>query len=237
MRRTRSFRSTLSQNVVNESGRLLESPGKLRPVLAGMYPGSLANQGGFALGIGGGVGATNAGAAFTPSARNATTLTVADTVNWLKGSHSIGLGGEFGQCDVARHAGLGGRAVHRVGTQNGDPALGMFTGELRGQRSGDRNNAAALYAVLTGRVTSIGAERSTGCWHGPSLPGDSRAEGRLPRQFDFFIQDNWRAKPNLSINASVCVPLQMPFSAQNASYSAATLDSLWGISGYVPGCG
>jgi hypothetical protein len=43
----------------------------------------------------------------------------------------------------------------------------------------------------------------------------------------------WR-KPGLSVNLGVRCALQMPFSAQNSSYSTATLDSLWGISGYVP---
>jgi hypothetical protein len=113
----------------------------------------------------------------------------------------------------------------------------MFTSaNFPGSSSGDRNSAAALYAVLTGRVTSIGAtarlDASTGKY---VYLGNSRAEGRL-RQFDFFIQDNWRAKPNLSINLGVRYALQMPFSAQNDSYSTATLDALWGISGYVPGC-
>ena len=56
-----------------------------------MYTGPLANQGGFSLGVNV-LGTTSPGAAFTPSARNATTLNISDTVTWLKGSHNISLG-------------------------------------------------------------------------------------------------------------------------------------------------
>ncbi len=165
-------------------------------------------------------------------------MTAADTVNWLKGTHSIAFGGEFGQYDVWLDT-YGSAAVPGIGfgTQTGDPALGMFTsGNFPGSSSTDRNAAAALYAVLTGRVTSITAtarlDPNTGQY---VYQGDSRAEGRL-RQFDMFMQDNWRARPNLSVNLGLRYALQMPFSAQNNSYSTATLDALWGISGYVPGC-
>jgi hypothetical protein len=87
---------------------------------------------------------------------------VADTVNWLKGSHSIGLGGNSASATCGSP--LESHAMPSIGfgTQTGDPALGMFTAANFLGSSGDRNSAAALYAVLTGRVTSIG-ERSTGC--------------------------------------------------------------------------
>jgi hypothetical protein len=219
-------------------GRLLGAPVNFGPYHnPGMYSGPLANQGGFALGINAASGITNAGPAFTPSARNATTLTVADTVNWLKGSHSIGLGGEFGQYDVwlatsARRPCRPSRSARRPATRR----LGC---------SPPRTSRAAARATATRPPRStqcswtrdhIGATARLDGGSGQYVyQGDSRAEGRL-RQFDFFIQDNWRAKPNLSVNLGVRYALQMPFSAQNASYSTATLDSLWGVSGYVPGC-
>ena len=237
---TGSLRSTLSQNLVNEA-RVAYSgaPVQFGPYYGPqMFTGSLANQGGFALGINAAVGINSAGPSFTPSGRNATTLTVANTVNWLKGSHSIGFGGEFGQYDVWLDT-YGARSVPSIGfgTQTGDPALGMFTSaNFPGSSSGDRNTAAALYAVLTGRVTSVGATARLDPDSGQYVyQGDSRAEGRL-RQFDLFMQDNWRVRSNLSLNLGVRYALQLPFTAMNSSYSTATLDDLWGVSGYVPGC-
>src|SRR4029077_7095807 len=104
---TGALRSTLNKNLVND-GRVAYSgaPVQFGPYhTPAMYSGTLANQGGFALGINAPVGnsslgITNAGPSFTPSGRNATTLTLGDTLTWAKGSHSFSGGGEFGQYDV-----------------------------------------------------------------------------------------------------------------------------------------
>ena len=133
---TGGFRSSLGQNLVNDA-RVAYSgaPVEFGPYHErGMYSGSLANQGGFSLGLNAScgnncsLGITNAGPSFTPSARNATTFTISDTLTWLKGSHSISLGGEFGQFDVWLDN-YGTRAVPSItfGTATGDPALAMFS--------------------------------------------------------------------------------------------------------------
>src|SRR4026209_1422404 len=65
----------------------------------GMWTGPLANQGGFNLGISA-AGITNAGATGQPSGRDATPLNIADPIAWLRGNHSLSLGGEYGRYDV-----------------------------------------------------------------------------------------------------------------------------------------
>ncbi len=236
---TVAMRSTLTDNIVNEA-RVAYSGA---PVQFGphhtpdMYTGSLANQGGYGLGITA-LGITNAGNSFTPSGRNATTFTIADTMTWMKGSHSISLGGEWGQYDVWLDT-YGTRSVPGItfGTQTGDPALAMFnSANFPGSSSTDRNNAAALYGMLTGRVTAINATGRLDAVTGEYVyQGDSTAEGRL-RQVDVFIQDNWRVRPNLSLNLGLRYALQSPFYALNSSYSTATVNDVWGVSGYLPGC-
>ena len=47
----------------------------------------------------------------------------------------------------------------------------------------------------------------------------------------FFVQDNWRVRNNLTINAGLRYELQTPFVAHNNSYSTATLADLCGVSG------
>jgi hypothetical protein len=237
---TGALRSTLGSNLVNEV-RVAYSgaPVEFAPnVTTSMLTGPLANQGGYFLGINA-AGITNAGVAVTPSSRNATTLSVTETVNWSMGEHSVSFGGDFGRYDVWLLT--SGSAVPPsigFGTQTGDPALNaMFTAaNFVGSSSADRNSAAALYAVLTGRVTAITAtarlDPSTGKY---VYQGDSRAQGRL-QEADVFVQDNWRARPNLSLNVGLRYAMQFPFYALNNSYSTATLADVWGVSGYVPGC-
>ena len=236
---TGALRSTLSSAMVNEARVAYQgAPIEFSPNLnLDMWKGPLANQGGFALGISA-AGITNAGQTGTPSARDATTLNIADTVSWLKGSHSLSLGGEYGRYDVWL-ATISSRIPPSIafGTQTGDPALAMFSAaNFPGSSQTDRTAAQNLYAVLTGRVTSISATARLDAATGKYVyQGDSRAEGRL-QQADFFVQDHWRVRPNLSINAGLRYALQLPFVARNNSYSTATLGDLWGISGYVPGC-
>ena len=246
---TAAFRSSVGQNVVNEA-RVAYSGA---PVQFGpyhnpsMYSGPLANQGGFALGLNATIpnapnnantlGITNAGPAFTPSARNATTLEMTNTLNWLKGSHSISTGGSFGQYDVwLDNYGTRGVPSIAFGTTTGDPALAMFSAaNFPGSSALDRNTAATLYAVLTGRVTQIGSTARLSPDGQYIYQGDSRALGRL-RQADLFVQDNWRMRPNLSVNVGLRYAMQMPFYARNNSYSTVSVDDVWGISGYKPGC-
>ena len=68
--------------------------------------------------------------------------------------------------------------------------------------------------------------------------GESNQLGTLP-QWGSFISDSWRWKPNLTINAGVRYDVQLPFYAQNNSYSTATIDDIFGVtgagSGFDPG--
>ena len=236
---TGALRSTLSAKMVNEArGGYQGAPIDFwSNQNLGMWTGPLANQGGFVLGISA-AGITNPGATGTPSARDATTLNLADTLTWLKGAHSLSLGGEYGRYDVwllTQSSTIPPSIA--FGTQTGDPALAMFSAaNFPGSSAGDRTAAGNLYAVLTGRVTAITAtarlDASTGKY---VYQGNSRAEGRL-QQADFFVQDHWRVRPNLSINAGLRYALQLPFAAMNASYSTASLADVWGVSGYKPGC-
>jgi hypothetical protein len=236
---TTGLRSSLGQNVVNDA-RVAYSGA---PVQFGpyhnreMYTGSLANQNGFALGLNSFSGIDNAGPSFTPSARNATTTTISDTVTWLTGAHSISLGGEFGQYDVWLDT-YGSRSVPSIsfGVATGDPALAMFTAaNFPGSSNANRTAAADLYALLTGRVEAINGTARISPGGQYVYLGDTRAESRL-RQTDLFLQDNWRMRPNVSVNLGLRYSLQTPFYARNNSYSTVTVDDVWGISGFKPGC-
>jgi hypothetical protein len=113
----------------------------------------------------------------------------------------------------------------------------MFTsGNFLGSSSGQRNDARDLYALLIGSVNTISATaRLNGDTGQYIYNGQSYENGRL-QQMDTFVQDNWRIRPNLSINLGLRYAVQPSFTPLNGSYSTATLDSVWGISGYRPGC-
>lgn len=161
--------------------------------------------------------------------RNAWNFLVEDSINWLKGSHSITMGGSFS------HFQLWSDNMNQIPEIDfdvlpGDPAFGLFTAaNFPGASTAQITAARQMYALLTGRVSSInGDARLEGGQY--VYMGNSRQEARM-RELDFFIQDSWRWKPNFTVNAGLRYGLQFPFAPLNNSYSTATLDSVCGTSG------
>ena len=54
------------------------------------------------------------------------------------------------------------------------------------------------------------------------------------REAGFFVQDSWRIRPDLTVNAGLRYELQFPFTPRNNSYSTATVESFCGVSGTNP---
>ncbi|MCI0665019.1 MAG: TonB-dependent receptor, partial [Acidobacteria bacterium] len=56
-------------------------------------------------------------------------------------------------------------------------------------------------------------------------------ERSTQNEYGLFAQDSWRARPNLTLNFGVRWEVQGPFTTQNNSYTTATVEDLWGVSG------
>src|SRR5215471_7743277 len=236
-----SLRSTIGSNVVNEfrlgasGGATYFSP-ELAPSLFGGN--SFGDQGGYYLNIGNACCSTalaNAGNTANFSAREGATRVAEDTVNWVRGSHSLSFGASY----TYGHVWLENQQMVpeiRFGIATGDPAASMFTSTganptFPGASTTQLNNARALYAVLTGRVSSIrGTARFNPDTNQYQYLGDGMQQGHMST-WGFFGQDSWRTTNNLTINAGLRYELQTPFRAENDSYSTTTFKDLCGVSG------
>src|SRR5262245_35138814 len=228
-----TLRSTLSPTVVNEAragltgGTVLFFP----EVNAGQFD----NQAGFSLGISAasfsGTAISNATVTTGPERRNAPIWDFADTLTWTRGPHGISLGFQFTQAGLWINDSTVVPSIS-FGVANGDLAAGMFNTTNFPQASGTNlTNAQNLYAVLTGRVTAINADavldEKTNQY---KYLADLVRRGRQ-REWGFFAQDSWRARPNLTLTGGVRYVLQLPFTTLNSVYSTPTIPGLYGISG------
>ncbi|MEX1129328.1 MAG: carboxypeptidase regulatory-like domain-containing protein [Vicinamibacterales bacterium] len=238
---TGSVRSVLSSNLVNEF-RLgaTGGPTKFSPdINPGMFDAPVGNMGGYGISWSGFRGISNTYTTTNYSAREGSTKVVENTLNWLRGRHGLSIGASVTRADVwlqnKQHV-----PSLTLGMATGDPADSMFnTTNFPGATGTDLTNARNLYSVLTGRITSIGREARIGA-DGKlyQILGESMQEGRL-WDVGVFLQDSWRWRPNLTVNAGLRYGVQLPFTALNNSYSTATVADLFGITGpgagFVPG--
>ena len=239
-----SLRSTLGGSMVNEA-RVGMTGGatEFNPNYStGMWSGGssgVANTNGYQLNINRAMALANAASSTTPSAREAKTFVIEDSLNWVKGNHNFNFGGSFTKVDLWLQNQTLVPTVD-FGLATGDAALGMFTpANFPGAATADITNAQNLYAVLTGRVTSITREaRIDASTDKYVLLGQSKAQGRM-HDMGFYAQDSWRLRKNLTLNLGLRYELQLPFYPINNSYSTATIEDVWGATGvgpdFVPG--
>jgi hypothetical protein len=235
-----NLRSTFTPNLVNEfkvgftGGATMFSP----EILTAPWSGSpVADQGGFFLDWDNALPIDNASNTAGYSAREASTNLVENNLTWVKGSHSLTMGGSFTQVDLWLQNDTVVPTL-RFDIVSGDPANAMFSlANFPGSSSSQRAEAGDLYAVLTGRVSDVlGDARLDENTDRYEYLGNAFQRGRM-NEFDFFIADSWRWRPNLTVNAGVRYVVQRPFHALNNSYSTATMADLCGISGVAPGGG
>ena len=233
-----TLRSTIGQTLVNEARVSYQgSPVQFFDEMfdAGIWNQSFGGQGGFNLNLGS-AGISNAGAAPNAQSRNVKVYRADNTLSWLRGAHSLSMGASFERMDSWNRFKTTVSTIS-FGILPTDPAIAMFTpANFPGASSAQLTAAQGYYALMTGRVTSLGGTARVDAATGKYVfAGLGLEESRLD-EFGFFVQDSWRARSNLSVNMGVRWDVQRPFRALNSSYATATIDSIWGRSGYQPGC-
>ena len=245
-----SVRSTLGRNLVNEarvgySGAPVQF---FKEMNEGMYTGSIANTKGFHMAFPSvGPALTSPGAGPAPQSRNATDLAIEDTVTWLKGNHSITSGGSWSTFNIwMKNSSLVPTLSFGSGSGvflNTDPANNVITAAAMAAATGVTPSSAQLtaarnlYSLLTGRIVQIGGDARIDEATGEYVYMGTGTQRSQMQEGGFFIQDQWRMRPNFTLNAGLRYTLQLPFTAQNNSYSTTTMEDVCGPSGIDPGTG
>jgi hypothetical protein len=237
-----AVRSTLSPSLVNEArAGLSGGPSRFNPSASrGDFTGSIANQDGFNLGGAPGNNATGI-AAFgingptpvnAPSRRNPLFREFGDTLTWTRGAHNLVFGGKVIDTQLTFNSQTLTPTIN-FGVDDNDPANTAIFNDTNfpGAGATDLNNARTLYAILTGRVTAINANARLDEEAGKFVYLGNAFERSHQKEFGFFAQDSWRLTPNLTVNYGLRWEVQRPFTVDNSSYTTATIDDIWGVSG------
>jgi hypothetical protein len=171
----------------------------------------------------------------THSSRNGKSWNLDNTINWLIGNHSLQFGESFTRTSGwMKNQNIVPQLSFGVDTAN-DPANAMFVdANFPGASNQDLTTARALYGFLTGRVTQIASEvrlDDAGRYVYMGLARTVEHQDEL----GLFVQDSWRLRPNLTLNAGLRWQLAFPFQADTSVYSMNTFEDLCGVSG--PGNG
>ena len=225
-----AWRWTISQNLVNEARFGLTGGSTL--FFPQVNAGQFANQGGVSLGIGG-PGISTATVVTAPSRRNSPVKQFTDTMNWIKGNHSLQFGTTVTRVNywaqnstVVPTVGFG-----ISGTLAGDATAFNAFSTLQPTVS-QQAAAASLYATLVGRINAITANtrlnEETGKYE---YLGSLITRAQLT-EYGFFAQDTWRFRPNITLTGGLRWEVQGPFQPLNDSLARVeSFDQVFGESG------
>lgn len=195
-----------------------------------------ANQGGYNLGINAG-GVTTATAATAPQRRNGPVQTFSDTLNWGKGNHTFTFGGNYTRTQLFSLFPNGG-IVRGVTfgidqtSQGGDPANAIFNStNFPGANATQLANARGIYATLIGRMTAVSGTAVADEDLKYTLNGNG-IERAGQNAWALFVQDQWRFRPNVTLNFGLRYELQGPYFAKNNAYTVPlSFENVFGCSG------
>ncbi len=161
--------------------------------------------------------------------RNNPVYNLSDNLTWLKGSHTLMFGGTYRQSSLWEPSG-GEPETFNLGVAAGDPVSAIFNATtIPGLRSADQANVQALYALLTGRISSITGVRN--------IDEDTKQYGfnqvtrrEANRVGGVYVQDSFRWYPNLTLNYGLRWELTGAARNTNDTYTAPTADNLLGPS-------
>ena len=165
--------------------------------------------------------------------RSVPTYSYDNRMDWQRGSHSLSFGAGILQSGGYERA--DDRADHQPGFQHARTIQRRACSPMRTFPAGDLGDARAVYAMLTGRISSITGQAALDPATNQYVAFGPRSSEGFIRQYSAFIQDSWRAKPTLTLNLGLRYDLQTPFQSVNDTLSAVTMDSICGMSGLGDG--
>jgi hypothetical protein len=136
--------------------------------------------------------------------RNNPVYQFTDTLNWIKGRHTMTIGGTLLHTSFYSHSwGTAGVPQYNFGVLAADPMNNIIRNALPGlnlTNNTDINNALNLYALLTGRITSVSVAINADEKTKEYRPFTESMQRYAFTTWALYFQDSFRIRPSLTLN-------------------------------------
>jgi hypothetical protein len=231
-----AWRWTVSKNIVNEAR--FGIVGGTVQFFPTVNSGQFTNQGGNSLGLGnftsGGLSLTSATVTTGPQRRNSPVKEFSDSLNWVKGNHSLNFGATATRIAFWQQLTTVVPSVAFFQTAAANPTSSLdpvgfaaFSSLAATQQSA----AAQLYYLLSGRITAINANARLSEDNNQYTYLGSLISRAKSFEWGIFGQDSWRIRPSLTLTMGLRYERQNPIQAQNQTYTTVSYAGLFGESG------
>jgi len=173
--------------------------------------------------------------AYNTQGRNTPYIQLSDNFTWSRGKHTLAFGGEVEEIRFHQFI-KGGRAVQtaNIGMVSSDPANGQFSStNFPGISTTNLSNVAALFASISGRISSYAGTISVDPNTRAFVAGAPNQQAGKQHQFGFYGSDSWRVRNNLTATIGLRWDIQLaPQDTLNDSFSLVNgYADVFGVSG------
>jgi len=173
------------------------------------------------------------GTGYQPFIRNNPVYQVADNVNWVKGRHTFTFGGTLLHTSFWESSyGSAGVLNYNFGVATADPVATVLQSALPSisTSNGDLTNAQNLYALLTGRLTSVSTSTNVN-----ETTKQYNQFSPVTQRFAFttgglYVQDSFRLRPDLTVNYGFRWQFDGPMKSTNGIDSSPAGTNFYGPS-------
>ena len=228
---TSAWRWNITPNLVNEARFGLT--GGTTKFFGEVTPQQFANQGFASLNLNSsGVGVNTATATRAPELRNAPVKQFNENLSWVHGNHAFNFGGSFTRLNLwITDATVVPSVNFGISSTLAGDATAFNAFSSLNATVGQQANAAAFYATLAGRMSSLGRYVGLSETDGKYTPQGFFTSRAQQTEFGLYAQDTWRFKPNVTLTGGLRWEVQGPFQSLNDTLTQVGYAGLFGESG------
>ncbi len=158
---------------------------------------------------------------FRAQGRDTNTYALNDNATWVRGRHLIKFGFAYQSIRTAPYNDAGITPTYTVGIGAGQ--TGLVTSQLPGVSAADLNVANLLYASLTGRINTAAQTFNITSQNSGYVNGATALRSLTFDNYAGYIQDNWRVRPNLTLEFGLRYEFYVPLREKNNLFLEAQI--------------